>query len=366
MTQKQEKLLIFTGAGFSNALSSRFLTTREMYKKIKEAQGQSDGIINLDYFESCFDEPNKSEINIESLAKKISTNRQLIKQLHPNPNESINLSGDHQPVTGTSQQIQDNWQASLDYINQNVLNELFSVRLLLSSKSYFKKFIKEIQKYFVEFNIVTTNYDRAIRQLQDNPHYYLRDDCEVNIEAILQQNADGYCYIPLKGMLDWRWTDNAAGFRRDDSPLRGILGARWARRRKIIEQGFKIFGNTIEESVVMTLENESGNLQSPHKQLYDKFEQELQTSNRLLFIGFSFNDELVNEVIRTLTSKKIKRIVIVTQDATKDAQEFEARVRAQVIPTQYQDKQKQKDKVSFISSGFKLRDTQNIFDELLS
>ena len=192
------------------------------------------------------------------------------------------------------------WQECLDYINKYVLHKLVNVKLKADIVQDYKDFIKMLKSQ-CEFHIFTTNYDTAIRQVQDYPHYHLKNGDEVDIATItgLKQNPNGYCYVPLKGMLDWGFIDDENTIKQGSIP------------------------DKIEKSVVMTLEEnnrELDDLQYPHNQLYGKFQAELQEANCLLFVGFAFNDDLVNQLIKEQIDKdasenpKIRKVTIINKE----------------------------------------------------
>ena len=314
---KQKSLLIFTGAGFSKALNPEFLTTAEIYEKIK-----NDGQIHdLETFTQSAEGKIR---DVEYLARTIyktleehkmiagSALRGLSSQAGP-PLELLNeavpapkIKGSFRDKRGgmldtdalneiTSQYA--NWQKSLNYINSQVLNKLFDVALNSTAIADFRVFMKDLEASNLKPVIFSTNYDKAIRFLQKNPNYYLQAGSnKVDIDAIINQRHD-IDYFPLKGMLDWRLADD----------------------EKTIYQGLKI-ENSVANLVVMVLEDSSNyeNLKFPHDMLYKKFKEELQKADCLLFIGFSFRDDFVGQLIKerlqdTNEESKIQKVVIVNQ-----------------------------------------------------
>ena len=298
MDKGREKLLIFTGAGFSKALSSKLPITREML----EQAVAGDGVTNLDYFQCFFNHSN--DMDVETLAKTISNCLESVKQLtscnYKNPHTSV--IGD-QPSDGIGnklRRLRDDWQKSLSHINQQVFNQLIDVELDDGAEEKFRKLITKLDEKYI-FNIVTANYDTAIRQLQNKPRYYLNDYNIVDIQKIIKRGTKLYRYIPLKGMLDWRFKDQG---------------------RKVIVEGLKP-ANDINDSVMMTLEDVSKyeDLQYPHREFYDTFKKLLGEAERLLVIGFSFRDDIIGDLIQQQIKQntKIQKIAIINQE-TADSQ----------------------------------------------
>ena len=383
MNEQPKKLLIFIGAGFSAALAPlKLLTTRQIYDKLvfndraminnhdieivnhnkQEARELRHRIFFYldDYFEKFFHQESK-RVNIEALAVQINKCIEAVKQLdystlpedfncnedvilqtqrqtddslrekeqrailHQATEEILSSQSDAQHLTSKYQEelrrcedtlqnqinrnngssnlnlrlLRGQWQECLDYINQYVLKELLQVKLKKEQVADYKEFIKALQDE-IKFNIFTTNYDTVIRQVQDYPHCHLENGDEVDIEVITgsKQNPNGYCYIPLKGMLDWGFIDDENTIKQGSIP------------------------DKIEKSVVMTLEEnnrELDDLQYPHNQLYGKFQAELQEANCLLFVGFAFNDDLVNQLIKEQIDQddsenpKIQKVTIINQ-----------------------------------------------------
>ena len=335
----KKSLLIFTGAGFSKALNLDFPLTNEIYDRIK------DEITYLNYFKYYYETDFQSEIrDVEILAHVLSSHVQPIEQsihiLHKcqeyTQSEKYdvfdhgNLQGGAGP-TDHLQPIRRTCRANLKHIHEAVLKPLFTTQPKSDAVTKMKYIIEQLKKK-CQLNIFSTNYDRAIRPILLDKDYYL-DDSEVKIDLLFNpDNPNGYCYIPLKGMLDWKLIENTM----------------------TIYQMPK-FEQKIENSAVMPLQDTSGFQKLPHKELYDKFQEELGKAEYLLFIGYSFRDEAINEAIRAIDSSKIKGLAIVHKESGETEQEiakkgvaFQEKIKQDLFPD-YQGK-------PFIPYGFVLDD----------
>ena len=301
----QKSLLIFTGAGFSKALNPEFPLTNEIYDRIR------DEITNLDYFKYYYEGDNQAEIrDVEVLAHVLNNHAQPIKQSLHILSKCIEYShlkkrdvfNDGIKDTGHAMKcllpIQRVCEANLKYIHEQVLTPLFTTEPQPDTTTKVKEIIAQLIKKKFRLNIFSTNYDRAIRPILKDKDYYLVDG-EVRLDLLFNpNNPNGYCYIPLKGMLDWKLADD------------GIT----------IYQMPK-FESKIENAAVMPLQDTSGFEKLPHKRLYDKFKEELGKADYLLFIGYSFRDEAINEAIRAIDSSQIKGLAIIHKESGETTQE---------------------------------------------
>ena len=353
-----DKFLLFTGAGFSKALSDKFPLTDDILTDIQPK------LYDLNYLHYYLQ---SAKPNLEDLARVMSLHCQHLEKALPILARNIEysqqlqsqgravtridaalLSPDVQEVGQHLQNCVTHWNKGLDYIHEQVLAPMLTIELEPDTETHLEQFIAYLKGKF-ELNIFTTNYDRAIRQIQDDSTYYLINGSEVDLYEIInmRRNKEGYCYIPLKGMLDW-----------------GISN----KKRDTIYQTSEHDGRVpkIKDSAVMSLENTSGFRKWPHELLYNKFTEEVDKAKYLCFIGFSFRDDAINEAIKTIASEHIERIVIFTraiddEKATADNREteekFQQRVKKQAVPAIYHDKQK----LSFIplADGFDFKDVED-------
>ena len=345
-----KKLLIFTGAGFSKALDEAFPTTNEILQQINSAEP----ITNLSKFRYRTDFANYQDPNIqdvEHLAQVIYKDyRNRLKRvigeleatLSPQQHPPILISDEsiERPILYSQRWVRtkvldeitsrlDALQKALSYINTEVLKRLASVQLDSDRINKLQKFITDLKKHF-NLNIFSTNYDKVIGLIQQSRYYYLKPHSdEIDIKKIINQQHD-INYFPLKGMVDWRFSDD----------------------RQAIYQGL-IPGSSIADAVVMTLENDAKyeDLQFPHKELYGKFKQELQTADYLLFIGFSFRDERVVKLLKQrieqnkANQSKICKIVIINKEKSGSAELLALEKKIQEIFAQH-------NKVKLYTGGF--------------
>ena len=345
----KKPLLMFTGAGFSKALNPKFPLTDEIYDRIQ------DKIKNLDYLQHYQSAIGEAAIkDVEILAQRISQHVQHIEQSLPMlkafiqysqteefQNESLELHGnyiaDERDYLKKSMSIGND---ALKYIHRDILNHIFKTGIKSKEiKANLEDFIESLKRQCSRLNIFSTNYDTAIRSIQKNPKYYLTDDKknEVAFNKLFQHNnQNGYCYIPLKGFLDWKLS----------------------RDRKIIFQLSEHDADlpNLDSSAVMALNNTSGFGKIPHKYLYDHFREELKKAEYLLFIGYSFRDVAINQAIQeAVDSASIKGLCIVYQES-EDTNDFQQTIKQNLFPD-YQGN-------PFIDTGLILHNTDRILGKL--
>ena len=348
----KKTLLIFTGAGFSKALNKKFPTTADIYNKLKS--NKNNEIRNLNYFEGYF----QTKIpDIEVLAKMISNHSKQTRQLASKLSGLLkylskldDYSGNHRnfPISINSitamrdhaKSLNTDWDESLQYIHKQILQLLFQIPVKQKAQTSSKIFIKELKEHCDELNIFSTNYDKAIRLIQDDTRYYLGDDNAVNLDKIIDAkwNKNGYCYIPLKGMLDWRLAPGSKEIFQTPEKDKTIA--------------------TIQDSAVMALQNTSGFQKLPHRHLYETFQKKLAEAEYLLFIGYSFRDAAINDaIVKMINLAKIKSIVIVHQELGKTQQEREKKERSFKKRIQKDIFLKRQKNIFFISDGLQLYET---------
>ena len=291
-TLAKEKLLIFTGAGFSNALVGKMFTTQGFYRRLRE-DGANEWP-HLAYFSGLINE----RTDVETLAREISAAKHAVNVLAPKLGDyiAIRRSTGSSVADTSSQKLSAGFQEMLDRINSKVIHELDCTKISTKDAdniNSLKDFLRKLEQMF-SFNIFTTNYDNLMREhVLFNKNYYLeyKDNTSnvVNMDKLVDEGKP-YSYIPLKGMLDWQRLDGDA----------------------VIEK--HSFENDIQKSIIMSLEETGEPSGYPHDFLYDKFKEDLIEAERLLFIGFSFRDKPINNIIKN-QKLKAKTACIVTLDS---------------------------------------------------
>ena len=307
--QIKRRLLIFTGAGFSNSLSPKFFTTQGFYDVLKE--GKEGFLEHLGYIEGRLDSESRDK-NAESLAQKISQIIYSLKML-ANEHERIMVSGAAAPLNNDSSKnraaLENQFISLRRHINEIVLKHLGQN---LNQKE--RKHATEVRDFFYKLaeqfnlNIFSTNYDKLIKYLHDLYGYHLEGPDNIVNPNKLMQDGKPFSYIPLKGMLDWREDEDDPG---------------------IIKEGLDL-RHTYENIITMPLEDRSAPSREPFKSFYQFFGKQLESASHLLFIGFAFNDIHINPLINN-HSASYKKVVVVTLDSTEGLQKFKARLKRYVF-----------------------------------
>lgn len=302
----ERKLLLFTGAGFSKAVHAGLPTTLELYKSIVEG---GPSIPYSHYIESLLQTP----IDIEVFARRIGRTIKALELL------SRDGEGEAEHVrhnTGsysldearTILQHKEALRASLENVNKRALKEL-NCRTLDNKAS---KLVADCKKLIVQLNenftlkMYSTNYDNLIRYIHPEPEYYLDNNAVarkiVNVDKLINGNSNSvaYPYIPLKGMLDWT--------REGDKIIEGLD-----------------FGSAASTSVILPFEYIEEPTASPFNGFYNAFREDVRHAQYMAFIGFSFRDEFINELLKGY-SGSCQKIVIVTK-RQEDYAEWQKRVK---------------------------------------
>lgn len=203
----------------------------------------------------------------------------------------------------------------MEYLNSTVLDNLYRDQLSAGGQknaAIFERFLTDLGKSF-EFKIFSTNYDNLIRHINSEADYYLVKKAGTLKNVIdtnkLVKEGGPYTYIPIKGMLDWRKE-----------------GDRWVEGNRRT--------NPLSESVIMFLENASVPNEEPHISLYQEFEKELVAADSLLFIGFSFHDAPIQQLIQDCPNinEKKKIIIVSKSDSPEDVKEFRNHLKVVFAP----------------------------------
>ena len=338
----KKKLLIFTGAGFSKSLANDLPTTKELFDS-----ALAEKIVDANYL-NCLKEILGGGADIEVVAQKtarmISGLKGFASDNADNPPVSMQIAFRNIPlISGSSGQGVSRLEKYLESINEHVISKLDCTAGLgdnsPKNQSAIRKniercgtFLKGLGNNF-ELKVFSTNYDNLIRHLHPNKRYYIVGEPGVSPSVVdiskLIGEGDPYSYIPLKGMVDWRRSGD-----------------------KIIE-GHSYEGN-YQNKVIMPLEDISTPEASPHREMYAELRKETRESHVLLFIGFSFRDEFINELLRNNHSAVVKseRVIIVTGSANSpSADAFKQHIETNVFT------RIAKAKISYIGGGF-TRDAQ--------
>ena len=342
MPKEKKKLLIFTGAGFSNALSEKLPTTAGMYKQMHDNK-------TIEELKKDFQKYLAKQPDIEILAQNIKTQIDRIQKIttaieefnHDNktaytfPKCPESKDAIDQLMIARNSTVVDNWQNLLDkVIHEQFLDKLNIKTLDDSVLKKIRQFLTRMKRNNYDANIFSTNYDTSMRIVQKKSDFYLEKDKEVNIDKILNSknyNPDYIPYFPLKGMSDWRRD-------KDD--------------KQIIYESLQR-STTIAESVLMTLDHTAGFTQNPHKKFFDLFKSKLGEADCLLFIGYSFRDSSINKAIKDCLNSAIQKIVIVHKEKRNGLKVLQKSI----------DEAIQEEKRELIAGGFNLRDEDEIFTQ---
>ena len=304
---EMNRLLIFTGAGFSRSVSNKLSTTREFCDAIEDLDvgGMLSYIKDLVNSRYGIEDHN---LDIEILAKTIRQTIKALDVIMPSERDSLDLFSHYSSAnyfeTKTRSDLRENLEDILDKIHNMVFDKL---RLDVPESSE-QKNINNIRSFFKQlsvghnFNVFSTNYDTLIRKIYTKPNrrYYLKNDI-VNVEELLN-NGQPFSYVPLKGMIDWRVVQ-------DSNIIQGLVQA-----------------SNLREIVFMPFDFEATPDQHPHDKFYKKFKEELKISKTLLFIGFSFRDSYINECIKREINGKHNVVVVV-----KDNLSFKKKIKEEVF-----------------------------------
>ena len=292
MTKK--RLLVFTGAGFSKSIADGIPTTKDLYDKHIV---DNPNVVAIDYFNALLG----GEVDIETLARKMR-NVEVSASHLSRPDDYIRMHGlGYDTGDMVSSMLRENLSKALDYINDLALEKLDCTSLdslgrgVQKNIRQTKKFLNDLCEKF-DFNIFTTNYDNLIRHIQDDRDYYLENKEGLSLPTVniakLVNAGKSYSYIPLKGMLDWRQEGDS------------------------IVQGYRR-NNGIDDAVIMQFQNVFDSKDSPHKEFYEKFDKDLSTAELLLFVGFSFRDRYINDLLKEHSSS-FRRVITVTKLSDKN------------------------------------------------
>ncbi len=302
--QTRKRLLIFTGAGFSASMSESLLITADFHKKhILGSRYANDE--RFEYIDSRLDPTDK---DAESFARRLADAIAGIKLLADDGSQ-LSLSGQGYSFGGAAEGHKEHFEGFLKHINTELLSSLDCVTPPPDTKEprqHFKKFLAKLKEGF-DFNIFSTNYDNLFNHILPSPRYYLNDLNEIDLIKLTSDHAP-YSYVPLKGRLDWNYSD-------------GKL-VQHIKRSTDLKNAFII-------PLEWTLNPEEHSHGNDHMQLYQKFDIDLKTSSVLLFIGFSFRDKYINEMLSKYTFDKI---LIVTRPRNPAEQEaLTDRLKTQVF-----------------------------------
>ena len=264
-------------------------------------------VISQSYLE-CMADLLGDNVNIEEIAQRTSRLMNGIKAFIPNDNSPSPLRSiihfqneqwDFMPANEIVKKLQN----QLKSINEHVIYNLncdsdsrimgSRQKLVAQNIDEIKDFLQTLKENF-NFKIFSTNYDNLIRQIHPNPRYYIETESAISSSIVnirkLIKGDDNYAYIPLKGMIDWRRSRNG-----------------------IIIEGHE-YEKNYDNQVIMPLEDTSTPERHPHKEMYDALIKEIKESHMLLFIGFSFRDTFINNLLQSYHNEDLtEQIIIVTK-----------------------------------------------------
>ena len=329
---KKEEILIFTGAGFSKAMSPDFPTTAEMYDKIfaKYDPDLNDGVVheifsrynlradNFNYLKikTLDDLDNQvsrshakatpSNLTAEAFMQRLQKTQNSIKELMTSGgNFSFRGKDSSYSMGGNCDDYLDFLQEFMHNINKAVYKQLDCRKWELAERGQeCRQFLENIQSSY-SVTIFSTNYDNFFKRKVYSPEewrYYLKPDEEtVDLSKFLTQ-AKPFTYVPLKGILEW--------FRYGNNEI-----------RESSQHADTDLPLTISLEHVGQPEVKVGEFKS----FYEHFESRISVATYLIFIGFSFNgDSYINNLILDNLQPHQKMIIITDGEIN---QRFLARIR---------------------------------------
>ncbi len=312
-------ILVFTGAGFSRSISDRFFTTQEFYERVEGLAGQR--LWALKYVEDLLaaDAESSGQVggtfDVESLAKKISRALAAFKVVVPRDQERVAI-GSH--INCEASVLRRDLERLLRDIKAKVLENL-DFDLLTDPEECTR--IEEAQSFLESLaslgrlTVFSTNYDtlfpKQIYRGREEKQYYLDEYDRIDIDKLMEEGKP-FSYIPLKGMLHWRPSI--------DEPDCFVQG--------------NIRVNDVDKATIMAFEEDSAPDRQPHKKMYDKLESLLEDPgaiSTLIFIGFSFSDLHINDIIESKVSNDHRAVVIVKDDSVGFAKKVKKEVFSSVL-----------------------------------
>ena len=321
------QLVIFTGAGFSKAVLG-LPTTEDLVDKIDEGISSAP---ERNFMKNLRDaiQSRGLTIDAETLAKeaascykgldKMNEADKIAPALKIGPillKDKTNREYDEE--TTKRSRI----KAIINHIHEILFSNLNCDQSDTEKFQPVKRFLNELDGIVSNFNIYSTNYDTLFLDISENLAN-CRDGRFVDIKKLIQSKGLPYSYIPLKGTIDWRWSDD---------------------RKRVI--GVRKLGQSLDESVFMGLEFEAKKLEYPFNELYGQFEKDLKKAETLLFIGFSFRDNYINALINKHVKKDQRIIVVYSENSKEEIRAFESRLCETVF------RGFGKDLLLFINTGF--------------
>ena len=341
LIQMRKRLVILTGAGFSRSVSKRFFTTQEFHSKYAEKLDPGNWLRYIEGLVRKEQGGTEADVGLDAevLSKKL---RQVIdawNTVMPYPEANIRIDSGTQLASYTfnvpAQKLRSDLSGFLAGIRNAVLRDLrFDVLKPEEMKKVndIRNFINNLHKEY-DLNIFSTNYDTLIREIYGTAQsgYYL-DGKQIIIERLLN-NGKPFSYIPLKGMVDWR--------RSKDREDLFIEGSDW--------------DNDSKDHIFMPFEDEATPNKNPHNKFYAKFTEDLSDQNTkvMLFIGFSFRDDYIKNLITNHLTPK-HRVMVVVQDDLAFKTKIKEEIFFKITPSNF----------CYIKDGFDAKAHKVILDKL--
>ena len=296
-------ILIFAGAGASAAISKRnYPTTVEFYNRLDEnIKASIEGIaMNVLYKYIQSQSHDGKPMDIEKVLGYIDELRDHLLQsvdtdsitgiLTENTNRDLwNLAHQNIPALGQLK----------DQIHKEVFR-FYSIKPKDTQLKIWVSLIQSLKQYPLPIEIFTTNYDlvldRAVRM----------NDINIKMGVYIDDFGRSILRAKFLGGQMTRTADHAGRF----TKLHGSIN--WHKEN----------GNIIVGSTHSTIDSQNHAILYPgfkeesmdqlFKQLYDHLMEVAQETKLAIFIGFSFRDEYINEILKNIPGK-VKKIVINTE-----------------------------------------------------
>jgi len=331
------KLLLLTGAGFSidfmrhnnRKLNTDFLTKLLIDSRLFSeyttilCTGQTDDIARLNTIQklcsTVFDTLNQADLSYLNFEHVIYGLECLLTP-NTSENEPTEIEIIIQELLSGIKSGEFNWQ----YIYALKSFVLDVVRLFQKNddEDVIGHFKRQLNKSYTTHHF-TLNYDDLFVTNTDISNYYPKSNYEIEHHMI-----DVKSYFLHGSVYFWRGETLGVGNKEVASDNRkGLLNSK---------SYFNAIGNTTDKSFYdpliigiskrMKLENNG------YKHMFEKFKTTIREVDELLIVGYSFNDEHINEVLMQIDNTSLSKITIVDKKEECDAAKFEESVTSHLNP----------------------------------
>lgn len=329
-------ILVFTGAGSSKAVSNRYPTTTGFFDNLPE-EIRNDVLFRsiVGYLSS---NNNQKIIDIEQVLWGLHELKKMLIEIKENKGilgwflnqdrlASIINSGNGYSghLTATIPVIFKMIDSLVDRINHRVYFLYNHEPEAKDLSNNWMPLLEELSKKNPQIEIFTTNYDVVIESALKKAQLSGEIITGRNTSGILNTldvscwagNNDSKTAEPLKRF------DSSIALRQQKIRLTKLHGSiDWVRRiDDEISVGNPTFTGKHENHVLIYPGYKGVPEEEPFKLFHMHFEKELKKAKAIIFIGFSFRDEHINDLIKRNISNNAK-IIVLDPQASSTAPEF--------------------------------------------